>query len=93
MGLNMRYSGHKRVKKDQSIHLAPPQLLLKVFEYLTLPNTFFTKIQLLKIHTYFNINLAGILKYAALKNLQDIKYIHIITNILTSISTSTCVGS
>ena len=36
MGLNMRYSGHKRVKKYQSIHLAPSQLLLKVLVYLTL---------------------------------------------------------
>ena len=36
MGLIMRYSGHKRVKKYQSIHLALPQLLLKVLIYLAL---------------------------------------------------------
>ena len=57
MGLNMRYSGHKRVKKYQSIHLAPPQLLLKVLVYLALIH-FSRKYSFLK-YTHFNINLAG----------------------------------
>ena len=116
MGLNMRYSGHKRVKKYQSIHLAPPQLLLKVLVYLALIY-FSRKYSFLK-YTHFNINLAGYFKIchpiktpprldppkaesqlphfiwdAIIQYLSDIKYIHIITNLITSISTSIRVGS
>ena len=119
MGLNMRYSGHKRVKKYQSIHLAPPQLLLKVLVYLALIH-FSRKYSFLK-YTHFNINLAGyfiichpkkapppnprpdppkaesqlphLIWDAIIQYLSDIQYIHIRTNILTSICTSIRVGS
>ena len=117
MGLNMRYSGHERVKK-MSINPPSPSTIIiesaRIFNF----NTFFTQIQLFEIHTYFNFNLAGYFKifhpekepsHARIRlemlsdfNPQlphliwdaiDIKYIHIITNILTSICTSIRVGS
>ena len=55
MGLNMRYSGHKRVK---NISINPPSPSTIIINF----NTFFTQIQLFKIHTYFNFNLAGYFK-------------------------------
>ena len=63
MGLNMRYSGHKRVKKyiNQINPPSPSTIIIesaRIFNF----NTFFTQIQLFKIHTYFNFNLAGYFK-------------------------------
>ena len=66
MELNMRYSGHKRVKKYQSIHLPPPQLLLKVLVYLTLIH-FSRKYSFLKYTHISTSTWRGILKYSTLK--------------------------
>ena len=68
MGLNMRYIGHKRVKKIISIHLhvAPPQSLLKVLVYLTLIH-FSRKYSFLKYTHISTLTWLGILKYSTLK--------------------------
>ena len=57
----MRYSGHKRVKKISINPPSPSTIIIEsacIFNF----NTFFTQIQLFKIHTYFNFNLAGYFK-------------------------------
>ena len=68
MGLNMRYSGHKRVKNIsiKLIHLAPPQLLLKVLVYLTLIR-FSRKYSFLKYTHISTSTWRGILKYSTMK--------------------------